>query len=107
MAELVVVSHLTVKPGCRDEVLDALRDDLATAHGEEGVVRFAVHQVIDDPQKLVVIEVFRAKADLAVHYDTDAFKKIVELLPALLERDVDVIQTEPIPMGDSVKGTLG
>jgi quinol monooxygenase YgiN len=106
MAELVVVSHLTVKPGCRGEVLDALRDDLATAHGEEGVVRFAVHQVVDDPQKLVVIEVFRAKADLAVHYDTDAFKKIVDLLPGLLEGDVDVIETEPIPMGDPVKGIL-
>jgi quinol monooxygenase YgiN len=106
MPELVVVSHLTVKPGCRDQVLDALRDDLATAHAEAGVVRFAVHQVIDDAQKLVVIEVFKAKADLAVHYETDAFKKIAALLPDLLEGDVDVIQTEPIPMGDAVKGIL-
>ena len=106
MAELVVVSHLTVKPGKRDLVLDALRDDLATAHGEEGVVRFAVHQVIDEPEKLVVIEVFRTKADVDVHYQTDAFKKIVEILPDLLEGDVDVIQTEPIPIGDPVKGVL-
>jgi quinol monooxygenase YgiN len=106
VAELVVVSHLTVKPGCRDKVLDALRDDLATAHGEEGVVRFAVHQVIDDPLKLVVIEVFRRNADLAVHYATDAFQTISELLPDLLDGDVDVIRTEPIPMGDPVKGIL-
>jgi quinol monooxygenase YgiN len=106
MAELVVVSHLTVKPGQRDRVLDALRDDLATAHAEDGVVRFAVHEVIDDPQKLVVIEVFRTKSDLAVHYDTDAFKKIADLLPDLLDGDVEVIQTAPIPMGDPVKGIL-
>jgi quinol monooxygenase YgiN len=106
VAELVVVSLLRAKPGRREEVVEALRDDLKTAHREAGVLRFAVHGVIDDPDRLVVVEVFRNAADLDAHYETEAFKHIVEILPDLIVGDVEVVRTVPVPIGDPHKGVL-
>jgi quinol monooxygenase YgiN len=106
VAELVTVSVLTAKAGQRSSVLDALRDDIEPTHREEGVLRFALLEFVDDPLKLVVIEVYRHNEDLDRHYETQHLKTVAAVLPDLLEVPVEIIHTTPIPVGDAQKGTL-
>jgi autoinducer 2-degrading protein len=67
---LVVHVHVRVRPGQADEFLAASLDNARASLAEPGVLRFDVIQDQDDPEHLVLVEVYRDGDASAAHKQT-------------------------------------
>jgi (4S)-4-hydroxy-5-phosphonooxypentane-2,3-dione isomerase len=82
---LIVHVHVHVKP---DRVEDFRRATVENAAAsvlrEPGVVRFDVCQQVDDPDRFVLVEVYRAADDPARHKETGHYKKWKETVEPMM-----------------------
>jgi autoinducer 2-degrading protein len=67
---LVVHVHVRVRPGQADEFLAASLDNARASLAEPGVLRFDVIQDQNDPEHLVLVEVYRDGNASAAHKQT-------------------------------------
>jgi len=67
---LVVHVHVRVRPGRADDFLAASLDNARASLAEPGVLRFDVIQDQDDPDHVVLVEVYRDGDASAAHKQT-------------------------------------
>ena len=67
---LVVHVHVHLKPEFVDAFLEASVENASQSIEEPGVARFDVIQQNDDPERFVLVEVYRTPEDPARHKDT-------------------------------------
>lgn len=67
---LVVHVHVRVRPGTAEDFLAATLVNARASLTEPGVLRFDVIQDQDDPQHVVLVEVYRDADDSAAHKGT-------------------------------------
>lgn len=67
---LIVHVHVHVKPECVEPFKEATLANARSSLKEPGVVRFDVVQHQDDPERFVLLEVYRDAAAAAAHKDT-------------------------------------
>jgi quinol monooxygenase YgiN len=78
-----------VQPGKMEEVVEALREMAPLARSEEGCREYLVQRARDDADALALYEVYDDENALAVHSETDHFKRIVvdRIVPMLESRE--------------------
>lgn len=106
MNELVVISRFTAKPKLVEEVEEALRELASKTQSEDGCLRYAVHQSLDDPATFFVIEKWSDQRDLEEHFLQPYVKALDELIGAYLTGPPDISVAVCLPEGDPAKGTL-
>ncbi len=97
MSVVSVVAVITTKPGKRDEVLAAFRNNLAAVRAEDGCIEYAPHidtegmgsfQTEFGPDTFVVIEKWESKEALGAHAVAPHMKAYAEKVGDLLESRV-------------------
>jgi quinol monooxygenase YgiN len=66
----VVLVHIQVKPETRDEFLAASVENARNSLQEPGVARFDVLHQADDPNRFVLVEVYRTPEAVLAHKET-------------------------------------
>jgi quinol monooxygenase YgiN len=72
---LVVHVHVHVKPEFVDAFLEASVENASQSAKESGVARFDVIQQNDDPERFILVEVYRTPEDPARHKETAHYQK--------------------------------
>ncbi|MGD2050454.1 MAG: putative quinol monooxygenase [Chloroflexota bacterium] len=71
----IVHVHVHVKPGQAEAFKEATIENARNSLQEPGVARFDVIQQQDDPNRFVLIEVYRTAGDPAKHKETAHYQK--------------------------------
>jgi quinol monooxygenase YgiN len=100
---VVVVATIRPLPDHRDEVIEALRSAVGQVHGEDGCELYALHEA---PDRLVMVEKWASREALAVHGKGPALVSLGQALAGKVAGPSDVIVLDPVPAGESAKGTL-
>ena len=66
----VVAVTIWIKPEFTDRFIEATLDNARNTRKEPGNLRFDVLRAEEDPNKLMLYEVYHAKEDLAKHHQT-------------------------------------
>jgi Uncharacterized conserved protein len=74
-AMLIVHVHVHVKPECIAAFREATLANARESVKEAGVCRFDVVQQVDDPERFVLVEVYRDNDAPALHKETAHYKK--------------------------------
>ena len=83
----VTLVHVTVKPDCIDDFIDACKANHEGSIQEPGNHRFDVLQDEANPAKFVLYEWFESDADIAAHKETAHYKAWAERAnPMMAER---------------------
>jgi quinol monooxygenase YgiN len=108
MTHVVLINELHVRDGCGEQALQDLTACIEAAHREEpGLRRYALHRDADDPNRLVMVEVFDDSAARAAHRNTPHLALIRTQFENWLDGEPVRLGTfEPIQVGDPLKGTL-
>lgn len=69
----IVHVHVTVKPGTAEQFIEATKVNAAQSLQEVGVARFDFMQHRDDPNKFVLVEVYKTADDPARHKETSHY----------------------------------
>jgi quinol monooxygenase YgiN len=105
-AEIVIVADLWAKRDGIDRLLELLEEEVQSVHANEpGVRKFALHRDSSDPLHIVMIEAFADEQTLAAHRETDAYHKLMEAIPALIDGRGRTVLT-PLGYGDPDRGYL-
>ena len=75
---------MTAAPGKRDQLREALQSILVPTWAEPGCLLFHVHEDVNNPDALVLYEIFEDEAALEVHRATEHVAAIAGRLPELL-----------------------
>ncbi|MFN8473031.1 MAG: putative quinol monooxygenase [Anaerolineae bacterium] len=83
--EVAIVAQFTAKDGRADELLAEIYEVMAHTLAEPGCLRFVLHQSIDDPDMLTVVEKFKSQKDFDSHLAQPYTKKLLEqVVPELV-----------------------
>ena len=72
---LIVHVFVHVEPDQVEAFKDATAENAGNSVQEPGIARFDVIQQQDDPSRFVLVEVYRAATDPALHKETAHYKK--------------------------------
>ena len=72
---IVVHVHVRVKPDCVEAFAEASLENARLSVREPGVARFDVIQQSDDPERFVLVEVYRDQSAPAAHKATAHYAK--------------------------------
>jgi quinol monooxygenase YgiN len=108
MTHVVLISQLYIREGCAEEALRDLTACIEAAHREEpGLLRYALHRDADNPNHLVMVEVFEDLAARVAHRSTAHLSLIRTQFENWLDGEPIRLGTlEPVPLGDPLKGIL-
>ena len=82
----VMVARWRPRPGEADKVEAILRELAAAVRQEPGNLRFIVYRSHEDPDDLLLYEIYASEEAFAAHQQTEHFKKLV------LERAVPLLE---------------
>jgi quinol monooxygenase YgiN len=105
MSEVVVVVSFRFKAGREDEGVELLRGVIEDSHGEPGCRLYALHREADDPTRFAIVEKWDSQDDLDAHFRQPHMAGITQAVD-LLEEPPQVWFTQPVAIGDPVKGAL-
>jgi (4S)-4-hydroxy-5-phosphonooxypentane-2,3-dione isomerase len=71
---LVVLVHVRVLPDAVEKFKAATQANAAASRKEAGIAQFEMIQQADDPNRFVLIEVYRTPEAAAAHKETDHYK---------------------------------
>lgn len=74
MSLFIVHVSVHVKPGTADAFIVATRANARNSRLESGVVRFDMIQSADDPNKFLLVEIYRDSIAAAAHKETAHYK---------------------------------
>jgi quinol monooxygenase YgiN len=75
IAMYLVFVHVHVKPDCREGFIQASLENAKATTQEPGNLRFDVVQQVDDPDRFVLVEVYRDEAGMEAHKQTAHYAK--------------------------------
>ena len=92
---VVVVATWHVAPGNLDAVLGTLAELRRTSLDEPGCLAYDVHQALDDPNLLVLVERYVDMASLDAHVASEHFQRLVldTVEPRLASRQVQRLRS--------------
>jgi quinol monooxygenase YgiN len=70
----IVHVFIHVKPGCREAFTTATLANARNSIQEPGIVRFDFNQQVDDPDRFVLVEVYRTPEDTLKHKETTHYQ---------------------------------
>ncbi|EJL94377.1 hypothetical protein PMI16_00148 [Herbaspirillum sp. CF444] len=91
---IAVVATITAHPGHRQAVIDALRTAVAAVRLEPGCEQYVLHEDVDQPNRLIMIERWSSMADLEAHEQGAA----LETLGRALKDRADLQVSKLIPV---------
>jgi quinol monooxygenase YgiN len=103
---IVVTALIQLRPDAVDTALPALETAIAATHEEPGCIGYALHRDLEDPARLVIVEKWGSAEALEEHGRTPHLKQLFADLGPLVAAPPMIVRTEPIVVGDPVKGTL-
>ena len=72
---LIVIVHVHVEEDCIQDFIRATRKNAESSMKEEGIVRFDFIQQIDDPDRFVLMDVYRSEEAASDHKKTDHYQE--------------------------------
>lgn len=102
---VTVVAKFNPKPGRGSQIIDAFRLVSPLVHQESGCELYAAH-LEQDGDAVLMIERWASRADLDAHALGDPLRQLNALTADLVERPYDVWLLDPVPLGDTAKGTI-
>jgi quinol monooxygenase YgiN len=106
MSEIVVVGSFTAQPGKEDEAVQAFEALVDPTHREDGCILYALHQGADDPRRLAFVERWASREALEAHLASPHIKAVLERAPELFGDSGEIVVYEPLPGGETRKGSL-
>jgi quinol monooxygenase YgiN len=106
MSEVVVIVTLQAKAGREEEMREVLTSGSAATHEEDGCVKYAMHQGVDDPARFALVECWGSREQLDAHLALPEVQDFIERIDALCEAQPAFAIYSPIPAGQPAKGTL-
>lgn len=106
MSEIVVVGSFTARAGKETEAAEAFRGLVEPTHGEDGCILYALHQGADDPRRLAFVERWASREALEAHLASPHVQGVLEHADELFADGGDIVVYEPLPGGETVKGSL-
>jgi quinol monooxygenase YgiN len=106
MSEVVVVGSFKAVPGKEAEALEAFQALVEPTHAEAGCILYALHQGSDDPSRLAFVERWASREELDAHLKSPHVAALLERAEALFGESGDIVVYEPIPGGETKKGSL-
>jgi (4S)-4-hydroxy-5-phosphonooxypentane-2,3-dione isomerase len=81
---LIVLVHVHVKPECIAAFRETTLENARNSVREPGIARFDVIQQNDDPNRFILIEVYRDEQASAAHKDTAHYLKWRDTVAAMM-----------------------
>lgn len=81
---LIITVYVNVKNDCIKEFIAATNENASASRGEPGVARFDVIQNNEEPNKFVLIEVYRDGSAPAAHKETSHYLKWRETVEPMM-----------------------
>jgi quinol monooxygenase YgiN len=106
MPEVVVVGSFKAQPGKEAEAVEAFRALVEPTHEEDGCILYALHQGTDDPSRLAFIERWASREELDAHLSSSHVAEVLERAEELFGDSADIVVYEPLPGGETKKGSL-
>jgi quinol monooxygenase YgiN len=106
MSEVVVVGSFTARPGKEAEAVEAFKALVEPTHREEGCILYALHQGVDDARRLAFVERWASRELLDAHLQSAHVKTVLERVEEIFGDSADIVVYEPLPGGDTNKGSL-
>jgi quinol monooxygenase YgiN len=101
---ILVVARHRVRPEYAGEWARLMADFTDASRAEPGVISFEWCRSLDDPDEIVLIEVFRDADAGAAHVDTDHFRAAIGRLPDLLTEAPQILH---VPSDATGWATMG
>ena len=106
MAEVVVVGAFTAVDGKQAEAEDTMRALIEPTHDEDGCILYALHRGADDPNRLTFIERWSSREALDAHLSASHIQDVLERIQELFGDSGEITVYEPLPAGETRKGSL-
>lgn len=106
MDGVVVVATFRVHPGRGEEAVAAFSPTIEATHGEEGCIAYALHRDVNDPDVLILVERWTDREALDSHLQQPYVAQLGAVAEEFLVEPPTIHFSEPVPVGDSEKGTL-
>lgn len=72
MSEVVIIAEAELAAGREEEALAVLADLCEQTHAkDDGCLLYAVHRVVGDERRIILVEKWRSREDLDRHIDSD------------------------------------
>ncbi len=81
---LVVIGNATAAPGRCDELIAAARVVAAATRGDDGCLAYAFAADVEDPDRILSVEVWRDRAALDAHMGHDHTQAFLQVTPDLV-----------------------
>jgi len=103
---LVVVAIATAQAGKEAELKSRLEGVATESWDEQGVVTYAVHDLVDQPGSFMMVEVYASQAAFDAHLETEHVKALIADLGSLVEGELVVHQGRAAEFSAGSKGSL-
>lgn len=94
--QLIVHARFTAHPGRGEELVDAVLGMFPTVAEETGTLVYAAHRDRDDPDTVVMYEVYASDGSFGRHGESPAAGRLGERLDELLAEEPQVWFTRPL-----------
>ncbi|MES2097041.1 MAG: putative quinol monooxygenase [Pseudomonadota bacterium] len=91
-----LIATFRAAPGRLTDLLSELRTMVDTARLEEGTLAYGLHRMADDPDSVLVYEIYRDVEAQALHGLSDAIAALKNRLPALLAEPPVLTRLAPV-----------
>lgn len=93
---IAVHARFVARPSHGENLVAAVRDMFDTAAGEPGTIAYAVHRDRDDPDIVVMYELYRSDEALEEHGRSETAVRFGARLEELLDREPEAWFTRPV-----------
>lgn len=102
---VTVIAKFNPKAGMGAQIIEAFRIIAPLVHRESGCELYAAH-LEQEGDVVLMIERWASRADLDAHALGEPLRRLTALTADLVERPYDVWLLDPVPLGDTAKGTI-
>jgi quinol monooxygenase YgiN len=79
-----VVAREKLKSGAKDAALEIFREMIELTRKEKGCVAYNLHEALDNPDVLAMIEIWESKEALDAHMNSEHFKRLIPKVGAYI-----------------------
>lgn len=103
---MIVTAIFTAKPEKLEELKMQLHAGATASWNEPGVRFYAVHEVEDDKNSFMNIEVYESEAAFQSHLETPHVKSFLGMLDELLAKPLTVYKGNGLFIGENAKSEI-
>ena len=97
MSMIYVIAELRIRSDMAEKIFAAARKTVAATVKEDGCISYEMHQSINDPSRLVVVERWASRDALSRHFETPHLKTWRAAgAEFIVDRKVEVITPEKV-----------